>query len=152
MWQQLPACLCSRSPAVGPRAVPYSSTKWTELALSTWRRRLGRHQRRRGQGLVAGAGPGLSNTVLGGRDLWWMSEPHTQRLSLFVLAWPWPSLQSQLGLCSALTDLHWFTDCCCAVGDGWTGWRLETSFIIITIQDKILLSCLQKYYGKTLCM
>ena len=74
MWQQLPACLCSRSPAVGPRAVPYSSTKWTELALSTWRRRLGRHQRRRGRGLVAGAGPGLSNTVLGGRDLWLMMD------------------------------------------------------------------------------
>ena len=77
------------------------------------------------------------------------SDTEIQPVSLFVqgpchLAQPRPSLQSQLGLCSALTDLHWFTDCCCAVGDGWTGWRLETSFIIITIQDKILLSCLQK--------
>ena len=78
---------------------------------------------------------------------------HRDSAFLFwALAQPRPSLQSQLGLCSALTGLHWFTDCCCAVGDGWTGWRLETSFIIITIQDKILLSCLQKYYGKTLCM
>ena len=108
MWQQLPACLCSRSPAVGPRAVPYSSTKWTELALSTWRRRLGRHQRRRGRGLVAGAGPGLSNTVLGGRDLWWMSEPHTQRLSLFVLG-PCPALAQSPVSARSILCTHWFT-------------------------------------------
>ena len=51
---------------------------------------------------------GLSNTVLGGRDLWCMSEPQTQRFSIFVQG-PCPaSAQSPVSARSILCT-HWFT-------------------------------------------